>query len=145
MSNTRRLDHVPHIRPAKPKPLKIPRITFDNPVAAPPGTIRRRGKPDGSVLNGKAPKTIDPQGYVRVFCPDSPMAAANGYALEHRLVMAQHIGRPLTPDETVHHLERCEGGTGRKDDNRIEMLRLFPTSTEHLAHHRELRSKAARR
>lgn len=62
------------------------------------------------------------RGYRGLYLPGHPMAGKNGYALEHRVVMSEIVGRPLHRDEQVHHKN------GRKWDNRPENLELFSTS-----------------
>lgn len=61
--------------------------------------------------------------------PEHPAAGKNGYVYEHRVVVERLLGRLLTPDEQVHHINRI------KTDNRPENLCVV-SKAEHLAEHR---------
>jgi hypothetical protein len=89
--------------------------------------VSRRGP--GSYPGERSPKWkggirfLNNGGYVMVYSREFPeMNTANSgscYVLEHRLVMAQYLGRPLARHETIHHRN------GDRADNRLENLELW--------------------
>lgn len=62
----------------------------------------------------KGGRHVTADGYARVL-----VEGTGKYEPEHRVVMARTLGRPLRPDETVHHVN------GVRDDNRPENLELW--------------------
>lgn len=74
--------------------------------------------PDVRVVTGTGHLS---HGYWKVRVPpeDEWLFPDSRHVLEHRLVMARALGRPLEPDESVHHRN------GRRTDNRIDNLELW--------------------
>ena len=79
----------------------------------------------------KGGRKVRADGYVLIYAPDHPHAISdrdgrNTYVLEHRLVMEQHLGRYLTEDEVVHHIDK------NPSNNAIENLQLFSSHSKHI-------------
>src|SRR5215211_930994 len=81
----------------------------------------RRSSPTLGAAGPAPPATRTARGYVRVYRPEHPNAVGLGWVYEHVLVMSQLLGRPLFPDEQVHHRN------GQRDDNRAGNLELWTT------------------
>lgn len=84
-------------------------------------TGHRGRKPGAKIMTRRG-------GYVRIYSPDSLMADRRGYVLEHREIAAQKLGRPLTSEEVVHHID------GVKTNNSPDNL-LVTTQSAHARIH----------
>ena len=77
------------------------------------------GRRNGTWKSGRI--TMNGYSYIKM-APGHPfyadMARWNGYVSEHRLMMAESLGRPISQEESVHHIN------GQKTDNRLENLQL---------------------
>jgi len=74
------------------------------------------------------------RGYTHLFMPGHPMATRGrdkNYVAEHRIVMANHLGRNLSPQECIHHINH------NKTDNRIENLEIMTRSKHQSIHLKE--------
>lgn len=67
------------------------------------------------------PKRYEQNGYVLIWEPDRPVTY-HGWVFEHRYVMEEHLGRFLTREEEVDHINEV------KTDNRLENLRVLSRS-----------------
>lgn len=82
------------------------------------------------------PRTVTPNGYVRVREPSHPLADGNGYVLEHRKVV---YDAGIDADGMdVHHKNRD------RTDNRLENLAVM-THADHMRLHAEERQREAAR
>lgn len=72
-------------------------------------------------------------GYVAIYKPThfNVMKSKNwkGWAYEHRYLIEVELGRPLEPDEIVHHLD-CD-----RTNNHIDNLLLLPNRAYHMKLH----------
>jgi len=67
------------------------------------------------------------KGYEYVRTPAHPNRSKHGgYVAKHRLVVEKHLGRYLTAEEVVDHID------GDISNNNIENLRVFENNAEHL-------------
>lgn len=80
------------------------------------------GDPEKRLIAEVGKGTISSSGYRIMFRPGHPNAGKNGRIPEHRLIMSEMLGRPLYPDETVHHKN------GAQLDNRPGNLELWVTN-----------------
>lgn len=83
---------------------------------------RKYGSFDLPETERKRTSWVTHWGYRHVYLPEHPMANSSGAVYEHRLVMSEHLGRLLSTDENVHHIN------GDRLDNRIENLELWSKS-----------------
>ena len=62
---------------------------------------------------------MNANGYICEYLPDHIQANKDGRVLQHRRIMAEHIGRRLESFENVHHID------GDKTNNDIQNLELW--------------------
>lgn len=98
------------------------------------GIERRAAVPRPGKMSGpnnpawKGGRRIRTDGYVIVWTPNGPQ-------LEHRVVMEEELGRKLSPDEIVHHID------GDRSNNTPSNL-VVMTQSEHIQEHIEEMNEA---
>ena len=109
------------------KKVNIPWITVNRLLKEQGVELRPGGFQEGDKHHGWRGGRIEQgDGYLLVlmrendplYCMAQSKVGKLKYALEHRIVMARHLGRPLQKNETVHHID------GNKQNNDLSNLQL---------------------
>ena len=88
-------------------------------------------------VNWKGGRNIDQDGYILIHVPEddffAPMRNSTGYVREHRLIMAQSLGRCLHRWELVHHkgIKYPKGSIENRQDNRYPENLQIISDTRH--------------
>ncbi len=82
----------------------------------------RRERWQAAHANAQPTRRIVRHGYIRLIVPGTNGNPSRD-VLEHRYVMEQHIGRPLLPEETVHHKRQWD-----KTNNSLDNLELWSSN-----------------
>ena len=78
---------------------------------------------------------ITDRGYIQLYKPNHPNANKKGYVGEHTFKVTEVLGRPLTEDECVHHIDH------NKSNNDISNLKLM-SKYDHKCYHSKLSRKS---
>jgi hypothetical protein len=115
------------------------KILFKHPITGLPhnfcnrtclGAYRSKNLCGSSSPLWRGGRTLHGAGYIRIrIGRGQPMTDCHGDILEHRYIMSQHLGRILSSNDIVHHLN------GDRTDNRIENLFLYSSHSEHQKSH----------
>jgi len=76
----------------------------------------------------KGGRGIMKSGYIRILVSQG---APSRYRLEHDIVMEKHLGRPLSSDEMVHHID------GNRQNNELSNLLLTHQAKHNVIHGHE--------
>lgn len=103
---------------------------------------KHRGQKAQDEGNWRKGKIVSSSGYILIHLYDIPRedwdlaksakspSLKNLHIPEHRYLMAKKLGRPLTKDEVVHHIN------GTKTDNRLENLELTTVAMHNGMYHK---------
>lgn len=97
--------------------------------------ISERNSCNYNGLNGFGHIKRHNKGYLLAYVPKHPKAHKDGYLQLHTVVMENYIGRYLTDNEEVHHINHI------RDDNRVENLMLMDKHKHRSMHMKERHEK----